>query len=523
VSHGFGALALEGRRLTGVVPLGPRAIALGFDGRPRAFIWILLEPKRAALALADHLPIAPDPRGTPYGGLERPLRGLSVLEISATAGEGGSVVVSLGTPGGDAEAGAGAGAEAGVPTIVESHRLTLAAEGPRIALALRLISEDRILFALDRKEEAAAAAAPAPVAVPAPAAPMAPSAKPARPASILIVDAGDEPAREALRARIERAFQDDFHHYVERLLRGAERVLSRRVEALEGDKRAAEDRLLDRRRGEILLTYYKDVPRGASRVELPDPYADSPGVRVRLVLDPSLSPQDNAARLFQKAKKGERGLALVERRLADTRGSLSLCTELRRAVQDQPPKEALASLDAFFRKARLDFSARGERQKNRSSRPSSAPPRAERPEHRSPGAHRSIRPRTFVTSDGWTVWVGRNNTENDLITHRLSQPHDLWFHVVGAPGSHVILRRPTRTAIPKPRTLEEAASIAAYFSKSRKQSRVPVMFTERKFVSKPRRSKPGLALATREREIVVRPALPKGGESGNEHGGEVSS
>jgi predicted ribosome quality control (RQC) complex YloA/Tae2 family protein len=188
-----------------------------------------------------------------------------------------------------------------------------------------------------------------------------------------------------------------------------------------------------------------------------------------------------------------------------------------------PPKEALAALDAYFKSAALDLSARGEHRKNRSSRPSSAPPRAERPEHRSPGAHHSIRPRTFVTSDGWTVWVGRNNTENDLITHRLSQPHDLWFHVVGAPGSHVILRRPTRTAVPKPRTLEEAASIAAYFSKARKLSRVPVMFTERKFVSKPRRSKPGLALATREREIVVRPGLPKGGESGSEHDREVQS
>jgi predicted ribosome quality control (RQC) complex YloA/Tae2 family protein len=231
-------------------------------------------------------------------------------------------------------------------------------------------------------------------------------------------------------------------------------------------------------------------------------------------LDPALSPHDNAARLFQRAKKGERGLALVERRLAQTRKSMAEAAGLRRAVYDQPPKEALASLDAFFREAALDLSARGERRGSRLLRRSSAPPRAERPESRSPGAHRSIRPRTFVTSEGWSVWVGRNNTENDLITHRLSQPHDFWFHVVGVPGSHVILRRPTRTAVPTPRTLEEAACIAAYFSKARKLTRVPVIYTERKFVSKPRRAKPGLALATRERELLVRPKLPEGGESG---------
>ena len=519
MTHDFDSL--HGRRLTGVVPLGPRAIALSFDGQPRAFVWILLEPKRATLALADRMPISPDPRGTPYGGLERPMRGLHLLHADASEGTAGKVLFSLAAPGDGAEAN------------VETHRLTLSAEGPRIVFSLRLAEEDRVIWALDRREEEeavgkGAAPPPPPAAVAETVAetetdtPAAPGAL-ARPAAIALIDHGDAASLEVFRGRIEEAFREDFHRTIGRLLRESERVLHRREKALEGDKKAAEDRLLDRRRGELLLTYYKDIQRGASHVELPDPYADSPGARVRLVLDPALSPQDNAARLFQRAKKGERGLSLVIRRLADTRKNLAACADVRRAVYDLPPKEALASLDAFFRVAALDFSARGERQGNRSSRQSSAPPRAERPEHRSPGAHRSIRPRTLLTSDGWTLWVGRNNTENDLITHRLSQPHDFWFHVVGVPGSHVILRRPTRTAVPKPRTLEEAASTAAYFSKARKLSRVPVIYTERKFVSKPRRGKPGQALATRERELLVRPRLLKGGETGTADDREVSS
>ncbi len=500
MAHGFDSL--EGRRLTGVVPLGPRAIALAFDGTPRAFIWIFLEAKRATLALADKMPISPDPRGTPYGGLERPLRGLHLLRAEATEGMAGEVLFSLAAPGDGAEAG------------VETHRLSLSAEGPRIAFSLRLAEENRVIWALDRKEEAAADGATT--------APPSTSSL-ARPAAIVLLARGDDAALESFRGRIEKAFQDDFRHTLDRHLKESERILTRREKAQEGDKKAAEDRLLDRRRGELLLTYYKDIQRGASHAELPDPYADSPGARVRLVLDPALSPQDNAARLFQRAKKGERGLSLVMRRLADTRKNLAACADVRRAVYDLPPKEALASLDAFFKSAALDLSARGERQGNRSSRQSSTPPRAERPEHRSPGAHRSIRPRTLFTSDGWTLWVGRNNTENDLITHRLSQPHDYWFHVVGVPGSHVILRRPTRTAVPKPRTLEEAAATAAYFSKARKLSRVPVIYTERKFVSKPRRGKPGQALATRERELLVRPMLLKGGETGTADDREVSS
>jgi hypothetical protein len=517
-----GALAsLEGRRLTGVVPLGPKTMAIAFDGKPRAFLWIRLEPKRASLALAERMPISPDPRGTPFGGLERPLRGLDVRSLDGAEGPEGFVTFSLSDP---------ALAERGEGPAEETHRLSLSAEGPRISFSFRAAEGDRVLWALDRKEEAAAdaeaagerrpdaaEAAPAhPATAPAPS----PDRPPPRPA--VVEFAHDDDAREALRARIESAFHEDFRREIDRMLREAERMLRRREQALEGDKKAAEDHLLDRRRGEILLSYYAEIPRGASRVELPDPYADSPGSRVRLVLDPALSPHDNAARFFQKAKKGERGLALVERRLARTRKNVAEVAEVRRVVYDQPPKEALSTLDAFFREAALDLSARGERRGSRLLRRSSAPPRAERPERRSPGAHRSTRPRTFVTRDGWAVWVGRNNTDNDLITHRLSQPHDYWFHVVGVPGSHVILRRPTRTAVPTPRTLEEAASIAAYFSKARKLTRVPVIYTERKFVSKPRRGKPGQALATRERELLVRPRLPEGSGTGTEDDREVS-
>jgi len=499
---------LVGRTLTGVVPLGPKAMALAFDGRPRAFLWILLEQKRATIALDEWMPISPDPRGTPFGGLERPLRGLRVAAIEVRGGEDGVLDLSL-VSSGPEEAGAPAGAS-------ETHRLTLAAEGPRIAFAFRAIDGDRVLWALDRREQPARPTGNAATGERPPT-----GRRPARPARLEV--AGDGGAKEVLRAGIEQAFLDDFRRELDRMTREAERMLRRRERALEGDKETAEDHLLDRRRGEILLSYYSDIPRGASRVDLPDPYANSPGARISLVLDPALSPHDNAARLFQRAKKGERGLALVERRLAQTRKSLAEATVLGRAVYDMPPKEALTSLDAFFQVAALDLSARGERRGNRLLRRSSAPPRAERPEHRSPGAHRSIRPRTFATRDGWKVWVGRNNTENDLITHRLSQPHDFWLHVVGVPGSHVILRRPTRTAVPTPRTLEEAASIAAYFSKARKLTRVPVIYTERKFVSKPRRAKPGQALATREREILVRPRKPEGGPSGTEDDREVSS
>jgi predicted ribosome quality control (RQC) complex YloA/Tae2 family protein len=279
----------------------------------------------------------------------------------------------------------------------------------------------------------------------------------------------------------------------------------------------------DRRRAEILLANFGRIERGASRVGLPDPFADSQPATVEISLDPALSPDQNAARLFQRAKKGERGEKLAEGRLVATRKSLAGLTEVRRELLLRSPKEALASLQSFLSGVNLEFSARGDERETRLGRRTAVAPRAGRPGHGPTGARQSIRPRTFVTSDGWEVWVGRNNADNDRITHRLSNPHDYWFHVVGVPGSHVILRRPTRNAAAKPNTIVETAQIAAYFSKARKLTRVPVIYTERKFVTKPKRGKPGLALCSREREILVRPRKPGGTTGDSETDREVSS
>jgi predicted ribosome quality control (RQC) complex YloA/Tae2 family protein len=295
---------------------------------------------------------------------------------------------------------------------------------------------------------------------------------------------------------------------MEHRMKSAERTLERRAAGAEEDRRRAADMIQDRRRAEILLANFGKISRGASRVGLPDPFADSPRATVEIELDPSLSPDENAARLFQRAKKGERGERRALNRLTETRKSLSELAELRRETLLASPKEALRRLALFLSDASIDKSARGDVRETHLGRRAADAPRAGRPGRGAPGAHKSLRPRTYVTSDGWEVWVGRNNTDNDRITHRLSNPHDFWFHVVGVPGSHVILRRPTRNSQPRPTTLVEAAQIAAFFSKARKQTRVPVIYTERKFVSKPRKGKPGQALCTREREMIVRPLKP---------------
>lgn len=124
------------------------------------------------------------------------------------------------------------------------------------------------------------------------------------------------------------------------------------------------------------------------------------------------------------------------------------------------------------------------------------------------------RPRRYRTSAGWSVWAGRNNQENDIVTHKLAAQNDTWFHAHGYAGSHVILRREGRNDEPDRKSLEEAAAVAAYWSKGRTANKVPVAYTLAKFVSKPKGGAAGLAVMKREKTMMVRPALlPEEGET----------
>ena len=104
--------------------------------------------------------------------------------------------------------------------------------------------------------------------------------------------------------------------------------------------------------------------------------------------------------------------------------------------------------------------------------------------------------------------MGKNAKQNDALTFRYAQKHDLWMHARGTPGSHTVLRLPGRHSQPSPRVLERAASIAAYYSKAQGSALVPVMVTERKYVRKAKGAPPGAVVVEREEVLLVEPKLP---------------
>lgn len=108
---------------------------------------------------------------------------------------------------------------------------------------------------------------------------------------------------------------------------------------------------------------------------------------------------------------------------------------------------------------------------------------------------------------GFEALAGKTDADNDLLSLRVANPGDLWFHVRGLPGSHVVLRHPDGEK-PEGATIKLAASIAAWHSKARNAGTVPVCYTEARHVGKPRGAKPGSVTIRREKIVKVRPALP---------------
>jgi predicted ribosome quality control (RQC) complex YloA/Tae2 family protein len=108
---------------------------------------------------------------------------------------------------------------------------------------------------------------------------------------------------------------------------------------------------------------------------------------------------------------------------------------------------------------------------------------------------------------GWKVLAGKTDEDNDLLSTRIVQPGDWWFHVRGMPGSHVILQEQP-DAKPDTATLKQAAAIAAYHSKARTGGVVPVACTRGRYVTKPRGAKPGTVEIRKEIIYKVHPALP---------------
>ena len=227
--------------------------------------------------------------------------------------------------------------------------------------------------------------------------------------------------------------------------------------------------------GDLLLANIATAKRVGGRLKLTDYFAEG-APEIEIEVDEKLTVPEEASRRFELYSRSKRARVQIANRIKQVKAEL-VDLEVKRERLETSPGTFADSVSA----------------------PSEVKVKAKSREARVPGARR------YLSSDGYEILVGRAARDNDNLTFKIAKPNDLWLHAADYPGSHVIVRNPTRKEIPH-RTLIEAAQLAAYSSQASKDPKVDVHYTERKFLSKPKGSAAGLVRMTRFKNIVVKPA-----------------
>lgn len=239
----------------------------------------------------------------------------------------------------------------------------------------------------------------------------------------------------------------------------------------------------------IIIANLLHLTKGTRAVDLENIFSEKQE-QVRITMDPKLTPSQNAEQYFAKSKKARTARSETERRLGELEEKSTLLEKL------------LLHLDQCQTQEQVD-----EFTKENSSTLQRWNIVADKK------ATERIPFREFTVAGNFTVWVGKGSENNDLLTMKYAKPNDLWFHVRGASGSHAVLRVAGGKTQPSKEVITQAARIAAYYSKMRNASMVPVAYCERKYVRKPKRSEPGAVVMDREKVVFVEPGLPTEGRS----------
>lgn len=267
------------------------------------------------------------------------------------------------------------------------------------------------------------------------------------------------------------------HDLLKLLMNAYERV-SRKIELQKKELAECGEREVFRVCGDLLNANIYRLEKGMTKVTLEDFYTGEPR---EITLDARLSPAQNAQKYYNEYRK----LDTAEKMLTDLIGKgqqeLVYIDSVFDAVSRTDSETDLAEIRRELREqGYLRGGVRADEKVKKLSEPLK-----------------------FRSSEGFDILVGRNNRQNDQLTLKTAKATDIWLHTQGIAGSHVIIKTEGRE-VPE-ETLFEAAMLAAYHSKGRESSQVPVDYTAVKFVKKPAGAKPGMVIFTNNRTLFVAP------------------
>lgn len=238
-------------------------------------------------------------------------------------------------------------------------------------------------------------------------------------------------------------------------------------------------------KGELVLANLYQIKKGLSKVTVIN-YYDSQAEEIDIELNPQLAPSENAQAYFKKYNKAKNSLKYLDEQLTKVKEEQDYLTAVILSIEQANHPKDLDLIREELEEQRY-LKTKLSTKKNRTKNKGTVP-----------------KPLRFISSDGLEIFVGKNNKENDYLTLKLAHSQDIWLHVKDIPGSHVIIKLENKNVIPE-QALLEAAHLAAYYSKARNSSQVPVDYTRKKNVKKPTGAKPGMVIYEEQKTLFITP------------------
>lgn len=234
--------------------------------------------------------------------------------------------------------------------------------------------------------------------------------------------------------------------------------------------------------GELLTVYGYSAEPGAEKITVND---YNTGKDVTIALDPTLTPAQNAKKYFDKYTKLKRTAEALEEQMKETKEAIDQLESIQTSLEIAQKEADLAQIrqelaDSGYIKAH-NTGKNGRREKITS------------------------KPFHYLSSDGFDIYVGKNNIQNDELTFKMANGGDWWFHAKKIPGSHVVLLTGGKE-VPD-RAFEEAAALAAFYSKGKNQEKVEIDYVMRKEVKKPGGAKPGFVVYYTNYSMAISPDI----------------
>ena len=263
-----------------------------------------------------------------------------------------------------------------------------------------------------------------------------------------------------------------------RLLANASERLSRKINLQRGELARSEDREHLRVCGDLINANLYRIERGSAFADLENFYDENRLMRIKL--DPALNATQNAQKYYKEYRKAKTAQQVLGEQIAQAEQELLYVDSVFDCLSRVQSESELNEI-------RQELREEGYLKAVRDKRKPPAP----------------LAPLEFVSSEGVRILVGRNNRQNDKLTLKQANNNDIWLHTKNIPGSHTIIVTGGRQ--PGDATLKEAAMLAAYHSRAKDSSQVPVDYTQIRYVSKPQGAKPGMVIYVHYQTLFVTP------------------